>query len=141
MRPTTSALVLVALAGCGDDAPSYSCVANLATDCQPLVDPPTFQAIYDGTLHATCASGTTTCHSSDGAKGGLVFEDPDQSYALLLGMVDGRKRVVPNDPACSLLVERLDATTPTTRMPPGSVPLSAAEQCTIVKWILQGAPR
>jgi hypothetical protein len=72
--------------------------------------------------------------------GGLVFENIDMSYALLLGQNGGKARVIPGDPACSLVVEKLESTDPTFRMPPGT-PLLPGEQCTIVQWIAQGAKR
>jgi hypothetical protein len=73
--------------------------------------------------------------------GNLVFEDEDDAYARLLGEVDGRARVKPGDPACSLLVERLEAKSSDERMPPGPTPLSDAARCDIVLWISEGATR
>jgi hypothetical protein len=105
--------------------------------CQPQYDPPTFGTIYDKILHPTCASGSGTCHTSDAAKGGLVYENPDDAYALL---VDGR-RVIPSDPSCSLIMKRLTSTDPSYHMPPGSSSLTSGEQCTIVQWIAAGAKR
>lgn len=128
--------------GCDDEqAREPPCVSNLSTNCRPLYDPPTFQAVYENTLHPTCGSGTGTCHTADAAKGGLVFEDPDAAYELLLGKLDGRARVIPDDPACSLLVKRLESSDPAFRMPPGTSPLPAAERCTVIRWIAQGAKR
>lgn len=136
-------LVLSPLLGAcsSDDSSGFDCVQDLDLSCAPQHDPPTFQAIFDNTLHPTCASGRGTCHTADAQMGGLVFEDIDQSYDLLLGNVDGRARVMPGDPSCSLIVERLEADTPATRMPPASQPLPAAERCTIEQWIAQGAQR
>jgi hypothetical protein len=71
--------------------------------------------------------------------GGLILEDPDESYARLLGELDGRARVVAGDPECSLLVRRLRAASRSLRMPPGPTPLPDAEICTIVRWIADGA--
>jgi hypothetical protein len=69
------------------------------------------------------------------------MEEADDTYSRLLGELDGRARVKPNDAACSLLVERLEAASSTERMPPGPTPLSAAERCDIVLWIAGGAAR
>src|SRR5215831_1611332 len=80
--------------GCSDAPTGPVCVANLSTNCNELY-PPTFQQLYDNVLHPTCASGSGTCHTGDAAKGGLLFEDPTTSYRLLLGMIDGRARVIP----------------------------------------------
>ncbi len=141
MTEWTTAALAAALIACSSSSPGPTCVEDLDLGCRPLFDPPTFQDIYDNTLHPTCASGRGTCHSADGAMGGLVFEDPDTAYDLLLGGSTARARVVPGDPACSLIVERLDASDDAFRMPPGSDPLPGAEICTVVQWIAQGANR
>ncbi len=117
------------------------CVSGLRTDCSPLYDPPVFTTIFTKILQPTCAQGMGTCHTSDAAMGGLVMEDIDDTYARLLGQVDGRARVNPGDPSCSLLVERLEANSPDVRMPPGPTPLDAAARCDIVQWIAMGAAR
>jgi hypothetical protein len=124
-----------------DPAPTSACVPGLSTDCSPLYDPPTFSVIFDKILLPTCAQGMGTCHTAAGAKGGIVMEDADDTYERLLGLVDQRARVEPGDPACSLLVRRLEAPSAEERMPPGPTPLSAAERCTIVLWIANGAAR
>jgi hypothetical protein len=100
-----------------------------------------YATIFDKILHPTCAAGTGTCHTADASKGGLVFEDADQAYALLLGTAGGRPRVTPRDPACSLLVIRLESPEATFRMPPGPDPLLESERCDIVQWIAEGAAR
>jgi hypothetical protein len=133
---------LVGLGACAakkDDSPA--CVTDLPKTCSPLYDPPTFDTIYEKILHPTCAEGIATCHTTDGAKAGLVFENVDDAYALLLGKRDGRARVIPNNPGCSLIVIRTQSSDPNFRMPPGDVPLPDAEFCDIRLWIEQGAPR
>jgi hypothetical protein len=112
-------------------------VQGLSPTCQAEYDPPTFSTIYDKILHPTCASGTGTCHTSDAAMGGLVFENPDDAYARL---VDGR-RVIAGDPGCSVLMKRLTSTDPDYHMPKGPTSLLPGEECTIVQWIAQGARR
>ena len=125
--------------GGGDGAPA--CVTPPPADCQSLYDPPSYQTIFDQTFRRTCGVGSGTCHTSDAAKGGLVFEDADVAYGLLMGTIDGRKRVIPRDPGCSLLMERIESTDPSFQMPPGDTPLSAPAQCAISKWIAGGAAR
>ena len=44
-------------------------------DCKPLVDPPTYDAIYAQILRPTCASAAT-CHSSGSVRGGLSSRSP-----------------------------------------------------------------
>ena len=71
--------------------------------------------------------------------GGLIFADEDSAYAALLGEGGGKSRVVAGDAACSLMIERLDATDAKV-MPPGA-PLADAERCAIAQWIQNGAKR
>lgn len=142
-RPVGTAALAAALALSGvacssPQDPGPTCVKNLDLSCAPLY-PPDFDHVYNNTLHPTCAQAGGSCHSAEGHQHGLVFEDPDQSYALLLGTADGRVRVVPGDPACSLLVERI-MSTGRYAMPPGN-PLSDAERCAIVQWVANGAQR
>jgi hypothetical protein len=118
------------------------CVSGLSTACKPLYDPPVYQTIFDKIFHPTCATGVGTCHTSDAAKNGLVFENADDAYALLLGSNPGdHPRVLPGDPACSLVMKRLTSSDPNYHMPPGDISLSPAEECTIVQWIANGAKR
>ncbi len=133
----------IAIASCTshtDPAP-LACVSGLSLACKPLYDPPVYQTIFDKTLHPTCATGTGTCHTSDAAMGGLVFQDADAAYALLLGTTDGKKRVLPGDAACSLLMIRIDSTDPNVHMPRGPNSLLDAEKCAIAQWIAAGAKR
>ena len=58
---------------------------------------------------------------------------------LLLGKTDGRARVLPDDPGCSILAKRILSKDPAFRMPPGNVPLLDGEICDIVKWLADGA--
>ena len=133
-------LLLLALLGCGTpDSQPLACVPNLDLQCMPLYAP-TFDDIYTRTLNKTCAQAGGSCHASQGMMGGLVFEDENAAYDLLLGKTDGRARVTPNDASCSLIVEHLESTDPTQVMPPGGM-LSAAERCSIEQWIAQGAKR
>jgi hypothetical protein len=138
------ALFLVLLAGCPspEDPPAEPpCVSGLSASCAAQYDPPDFATIHAKILKPTCASGRGTCHTSDAKKGGLVFEDADASYAMLLGKDGSRARVVPGDPGCSLIMKRLTSTDPSFHMPPGSTSIAPGEQCTIVQWIARGAAR
>jgi Planctomycete cytochrome C len=130
--------------GCSGETPETpatesTCLPPLSSACSPLYEPPTFDVIFDRILHPTCAQGMGTCHTSDGAMGGLVFEAETDAYARLLGDAGGRARVTPDEPQCSLLLLRLESQDPGYRMPPGPTPLLDSELCTITQWILQGA--
>jgi len=130
----------LALAGCGTpDPPASQCVA-IKTDCNPFYVP-TYANVFAMTLMQTCAAGTGTCHSDDARKGGLYFVDSALAYQLLLGMgPDKRARVLPNNPGCSILAQRLESTVPNFRMPPGAG-LTPPELCAVVQWMANGAPQ
>jgi hypothetical protein len=122
---------LLALAGCsGGDG---ECV-ELDASCAPLYDP-TFQNVFDNTLKPTCGLPGRSCHATEGRKGGLIFDEVGEAHQLLL---DGR--VEASNPGCSLIMRRLESDDPGYQMPPRS-PLSAAERCSIQKWIANGAVR
>ncbi len=129
----------IGLAHCSDPADPVSSCVTLKTDCMPLHDPPTFATIYSQLFQPNCATGMGTCHTPDAAKKGLYFQDPAQAYQLLLGMTDGRARVLPSNPGCSILAQRLESNDPAFRMPPGSG-LTDAQLCDVVKWLAAGAP-
>jgi hypothetical protein len=126
------ALLALLLAACGDDGPSC---ATIDPACQPTYQP-TFDNAFSRTFAPTCGVSGSSCHSSEGHQNGLILDDADQAYSLLL---DGR--VVPGDPSCSLLVERLESTDSSFRMPPGTRSLSAGDRCAIEQWIAAGAAR
>ena len=131
------AIALAAASGCGGgggDDDGSSCV-EVDLECDPLYEP-AFEQIHQRTFLAKCALEGTACHASEGAQNGLVLEDIDTAYDTLL-----RSRVIPDDPACSLLIRRVRAEEPGFRMPPGQRPLSDAESCVLIQWIARGAPR
>jgi len=106
-------------------------------ECAPLYEP-TFDNIFERTLRDSCALDGTSCHSREGAKNGLVFVDADESYSMLLGD-QGRERLIPGDPSCSLIVRRIESTG-RSQMPPDD-PLSESARCAIELWIANGAQR
>lgn len=138
-----AALVVAAactLAACSGKSSAAQCV-KVSTDCAPLY-PPTFDQMFTNTLHKTCGSAATgsSCHAASGMMGGLVFANESQAYQLLLetSPTFGVKRVIPGNPSCSLVVEKLESSDPKFQMPPGA-PLSAEERCSIEQWIANGA--
>ncbi len=138
-----AALVLGAAlpAACGAPPDERSECVTLDAECRPLYDPPAFPVIFERIVHPTCAQGMGTCHTADARMAGLSFEDADEAYALLLGEAGGRARVVPGDPECSLLMQRLASPDPGFRMPPGPTPLLDSELCAVSLWIREGATR
>jgi hypothetical protein len=143
------ALCATMLACTGDDANPSSdagmggCLDPLALDCAPSYDPATYDKIYDNVLGPTCGSTATgsQCHGKDGGKAGLFLDQPDKAYDFLMGKADGRARVLPGNPECSILAQRLESTDPAFRMPVGGAPLSPGDRCAIRQWIAQGAKR
>lgn len=121
-------------AGCGPGDEGTCVEVDLA--CQPLYEP-TFDNVYSRTLEPTCGAAGSQCHAREGAQNGLIFADPDEAYEHLLSA--GEPLVVPGDPACSPVVRRIEATG-ALQMPPGD-PLPAAERCSIIQWIENGAER
>ena len=120
--------------GCSETEDDNGCVENLDLECSPLYEP-IFSEIHQQTLVPSCALAGGSCHSSQGAKGGLVLEEEQGAYEAL---VDNADRVKPGDPACSGLVVRLESSSNSFVMPPGS-PLSEAERCVLRQWIAAGA--
>jgi hypothetical protein len=139
-----SALALSLLSSsCGDDddAPPPRACANVAPTlsnptCTPLYEP-SYANVFAKTLQPTCAKSGVSCHASTGRQGGLSFEDADEAYGLML---DTTQAVRPGEPSCSAIVARIVALDGNVRMPPGRS-LDAAEQCSVIQWIANGAKR
>lgn len=136
-----AAVAVLVLSGCsgGEDGGGGACVQDLDLACAPLYTP-SFANLHAQTLAPSCGISGGSCHSAQGAQGGLVLDDADVAYALLLGSNGAPQRVIPGDPACSLVVRKLHADSPSEVMPPGA-PLSEAERCVFVRWIDAGAAR
>ncbi|HIA00714.1 MAG TPA: hypothetical protein EYN66_02175 [Myxococcales bacterium] len=141
MRLVIIVIVTVLFVGCGpeDQTPPSSCLEGISIECTPQYTP-TFDKIFEITLQNSCSVGGNACHSSAGAKGGISFDDIEQSYLLLLNPGTTDPRVVPGEPACSSLVHRLESDDSSRLMPPGNK-LSPEVRCAIVQWIAAGAER
>jgi hypothetical protein len=136
-----SCLALCSSCGGGDDdAPSTSgqCITLPAT-CTPGITP-SYSEIYTTVFAKSCgATGSAgSCHGPDGRQGGLGLYDAASAYSDLLGMT-GHARVLPNNPECSILVERLNSDDPTFRMPFMGTKLPPDLLCAIQTWIDDGA--
>ena len=117
-----------------------TCVENLNVDCTQVAhDPPVYSTIFREIIQPKCALGSS-CHGTDGAMGGLVLANADETYDTLLGVKGGTKRVIPNDPKCSPLMVRLHSSDPNFVMPRGGR-LQEIELCDFVQWIKQGAQK
>jgi len=63
----------------------------------------------------------------------MSFQDQQHAFdALRAG------RVVPGNPGCSKMIVRTDSPGASYQMPPGD-PLSEAERCVLIQWVLAGA--
>jgi hypothetical protein len=88
----------------------------------------------------TCAQAS--CHSGAAPKAGLDLTVGNSYFSLV--NVDstldiGHKRVVPNDPAASVLFQAVQGTAPFPQQPSGASPLPRADIEAIAAWILAGA--
>jgi hypothetical protein len=98
-----------------------------------------FPMLRDG-----CA--TTSCHGALPG-GSLTLLEEEPSWNALVGAPaaagEGWTRVVPFNPAASLLYQKLDPTVPIPgdRMPQGALPLPARDLAVIRAWIEAGAER
>ena len=153
VRAALACLLLLALA-CGDDDDGSTsgkdggggkgqCLDPLPLDCKPSFEPASYEAIFSNILRPTCGSAAsgTQCHGERGMQAGLVLADVDEAYDSLLGELDDRPRVIPGEPECSMLIERIEASDPRVRMPLNSQPLSDGQRCAIRLWIAEGAER
>jgi hypothetical protein len=128
--------------GDGGDAGRGRCLDPLPLDCELLYQP-TFQDFHERRIVRTCGAAGTggSCHAPEGAgQSGLVLGEADDAYRALLDDSRGMARVIPGDPECSLLVQRLESDDPDFMMPPGDK-LSDRELCSIRLWIANGAER
>jgi hypothetical protein len=135
-------LGLTACAG-GDDGAIEppACLTHLDPDCSPSV-PATFDAVYGSIVQSSCGlvGGSPSCHSAAAKQAGLDLSTPARAYDALLGK-RGRARVLPGDPDCSVLMQRIEASDDTFRMPLGTERLAPGLRCAIQQWIAAGAER
>lgn len=131
-------MALACIACGGDEAEALSCV-EVDPACAPGF-PPTWDNVYKFVITQSCAVGAgVACHGADGRKGMLEMSTPAIAYEGLVRGTGSHPRVTANDPACSILMERLNATDPSVRMPYGAAELPAATRCAVQQWIAQGA--
>ncbi|MFT7624830.1 MAG: putative membrane protein [Myxococcota bacterium] len=122
-----------AVGGCSTDSSDDS--VELPADCTTLYEP-TFDNVHTRTLQVSCALAGGACHAAEGGQGGLVLAGIDDAYSNLLGA----GRVIADDAASSLLLQRLYTTDGSKRMPPGNA-LSDEERCAVLQWVNNGAER
>ena len=142
--PSLGLATLSLVVGCagGGNNGQAACLDSLDLTCAPLYVAANFEDVFEGTLLPSCSVGNSACHAPAGAKGGLVFdaEDPDAAWTALREPTGAEPRVVPGDPACSPLIQRLHSAETGFQMPPGMT-LSEPERCAVTLWVLDGAQR
>jgi Planctomycete cytochrome C len=137
--------VALVLAACGADdgeqAPP-ACLTDLDADCTASI-PSTFDSVYTGIVQPSCgvSGGIPACHSAESKQSGLDLSTPARAYDGLLGKKDGDARVLPRDPDCSMLMQRLEADDDTFRMPLDTERLAPGLRCAVQQWIEAGAKR
>jgi hypothetical protein len=102
----------------------------------------TFDNVYNNTVQNGCGTLNASCHSDVGHQGGMSLFGEANAYQALLAtstLDPPRPRVEPGNPACSLMIVRVEGVGQPYQMPPGD-PLSAPERCALVQWVLAGAP-
>ncbi len=130
--------VVACLSACGNGEPSASCHEPLPRaslgECAPLYEP-VFARVYENTISASCAVGSG-CHGAASPVESLTLAGGQSSAHQALLQAGA---VVPGDPECSPLVDRLESSSADFRMPRGGAPLTEEERCAIVQWIASGA--
>jgi hypothetical protein len=130
--------LLTLVAGCPDNPQPPACT-TIDLTCAPGYTPD-FDSVYQNTISASCAQ-SASCHSATGHTGNLDMSTEALAYTELLqnSSIDpSRKRVVPGDAACSLMVVRIEATGEPYQMPKGGSLLPPA-RCAIAQWVQNGA--
>ncbi len=130
----TVLLALAITAGCGDSHPSAQSGAGGAVA--------TFSRVQTEIFTPTCA--VIGCHDTVSHQSGLDLS-LGQSYVQIVNIastqVPSLKRIAPNDPVNSYLLQKINGTATTGNlMPPGTTPVPDAQINLVRDWILRGAP-
>lgn len=152
-RPLTSpgvalaALLSASLLGCQPDiepgagggaGPAGGDPLDVPTD----LDPASLDALHRDVLARSCAAQPGLCHHGQFEPN---LSTPALAYENLVRRPgiehDGQYRVLPGDPANSLLVDKLRDRGVLSRMPLGARPLAEEEIAAIERWIAGGALR
>jgi hypothetical protein len=114
----------------------WRCAAPLVVLASACIDshdrPATWSYVHPAIIEPSCA--TPTCHGSLAARAGIVLQDADDAYRLL---IDERHVVAGSD--ASPLLYQLEGDE-RALMPPDA-PLPAADVDLVRAWILEGAQR
>ena len=125
-------MALALLASCGED--ELVCI-EVDPSCTPLYAP-TWDNVFTNTIQPKCGTGGGACHEGVNARG-LRLDDPATAHAALTS--PAHDYVLPTDPGCSQLLQRIYASSSSLRMPRGDS-LPDSERCAVQQWVLAGAP-
>jgi hypothetical protein len=149
---------LASLAACAAEAPPEAAAPDTTCPIPVAVAAPTFGGVVLPMLRATCGAGSATSwHGSPTPVGHVSYAPGLTATEVWAQLVDvepsnaptgaGWRRIAPNDPARSWLVEKVTKDDPGgvgqaygNRMPYGLPNLCAATVETLVAWIQRGAP-
>ena len=125
------------LGACNGEEPA-ACLEPLPMDCEPSF-PPTYDQLYDKLFSQSCGAPGSggLCHAQPGRQGGLLLEGRAQAYESLLQS----DRVVPEEPECSVIMQRIESDDEQLRMPLRGAKLPAGVRCAVQQWIANGAER
>lgn len=146
MRLCFACVVLVALASCSNQKMANTADGGGGSACAnaPKVS---LDQLWTRYLTNTPSSGHGGCALSgchlDGA-GGMQFSSPTEFAATTIdvpsSLTAGADRVVPGDPANSVVYQRLQDSAGFGQMPPGGPYLTSSELGDVAGWICAGAP-
>lgn len=144
MRHVISTLLLVAACG-NDQARTHG--PDAGTDPDPLAVESTAQAgsldeLHERVIAQRCSGQPGLCHNGQFEPN---LSTPALTYAYVVNRPGIEKadklRVKPNDPAASLLIDKIRNRNVSTQMPLGAEPLEEADIKAIEAWITAGALR
>ena len=146
--PSSNALPTYMRALRSDDGHHEPADAGNADSADSASNPPDPTVHFDDVysiIAGACGGGSSGCHIG-AAPAMLAMPDPDSAYSNLVGVASskcqGALRVVPGDPAASVLIATLEGTSSCVQpMPRGRDPLPEAQIEIIRAWITAGAPR
>lgn len=116
------------------------CLSEPLPNCTPSINTD-FATLHRSLFSQRCGTSGNACHGEAGRRADLVLAEPDKAYSALMGTDGTHARVVPGDPACSLLVQLLESDDPGKRMPYMESKLTEGFRCAVRKWIEDGAMR
>jgi hypothetical protein len=138
---TAAVMCLGSACGRSDDGPAAAqCLPEPTTACMPDINTD-FDSLYRNLFSKRCGTAGNACHGTDGHQAGLVLANVDAAYKALLGQDGTHARVIPGDPDCSSLMERLESDDISFRMPYMDVKLAEGSRCAVRMWIQDGAAR